>query len=415
MKLLHVCVVCAALFVLTSSAAAADLAGLPVTHIALVDERGAPWPKAEQLLPLVGFTPGDPFSRKAARDGIAFLYLKGLFRDIRVDAFTDDKGVRLVYTLLPVTIVESVRVTGNCALSTDAIKAELPRLENRELREDRLPDLKERVLALYRAEGYDAAEVNITASPAREPHRAKLTISIQEHEPTIIEAITFTGNTVFQDKDLLRVMKSRPGRPVKSGLLLDTDRAAIVEKYAEAGYPAARPGPVDISLRDGKAVVRMQIIEGRRVQARFSGNHAFSDKKLNGLLLIWSEHDDSPAIIESSVERIKTAYREAGYRDVDVAAESARDKGTLDLLFTITEGMRVTIKKIVITGAALLSPEQLKEELGLQEPGWFTSQPFQRTSLPTTRNISMTAMSTRDSLRLRSGAGWILPRTARKP
>ena len=89
-------------------------------------------------------------------------------------------------------------------------------------------------------------------------------------------------------------MKSRAGRPLKSGLLLDTDRAAIVEKYAEAGYPAARPGPVDISFRDGKAAVRMQIIEGRRVQVRFSGNHAFSDKELNGLLLIWSEHDDIP-------------------------------------------------------------------------------------------------------------------------
>lgn len=381
MKLLHLCVVCAALLVFTSSAAAADLSGLPVTQIALVDEHGAPWPNAEQLLPLVGFTPGAPFSRKAVRDGIAFLYLKGLFTDIRVDAFPDDKGVRLVYTLLPMTIVESVRVTGNRALSTDAIKAELPRLENRELQEDRLPGLRGRVLALYKAEGYDAAEVDITAVPARKPHRAMLTISIRENEPTVIEAITFTGNTVFQDKDLLRVMKSRPGKPVKSGLLLDTDRAAIVEKYAEAGYPAARPGPVDISSRDGKAAVRMQIIEGRRVQVRFSGNHAFSDKKLNGLLLIWSEHDDSPAIIESSVERIKTAYREAGYRDVEVTAKSAGEKGTLDLVFTITEGLRVTIKKIEITGAAFLSPKQLKEELGLQEPGWFTSQPFREDQL----------------------------------
>jgi outer membrane protein insertion porin family len=325
--------------------------------------------------------PGDVFSRKAVRDGIAFLYLKGLFTDIQVDAFPDDKGVRLVYTLLPKTIVEAVRVTGNHAVSTDAIKAELPRLVGQELREDRLPDLKERVLALYRAEGYDAAEAGIAVSPAKGPHRAVLTISIQEHEPTIIEAITFTGNTVFSDKDLLGEMKSRPGRPVKSGLLLDTDRDSIVEKYAEAGYPAARPGPVDISFRDGKAAVRMQIIEGRRVQVRFSGNHAYSDKELNGLLLIWSEHDDSPAIIESSVEKIKTAYRDAGYRDVDVTAKSTEEKGTLELVFTISEGPRVTVKKITITGAAFMSPKQLKEELGLQEPGWFTSEPFREDQL----------------------------------
>ena len=376
MKLLHLIAVCAALFLFISSAAADDLSGLPVTQITLVDEHGAPWPHPEQLLPLVGFKPGDVFSRKAVRDGIAFLYLKGRFTDIRAEAFPDGKGVRLVYTLLPMTIIEAVRVTGNHAVSTDDIKAALSRLEGQELRKERLPELRQRVLALYQAAGFEAAEVVIIAAAAKESYRSLLTISIQEHEPTIIDAITFTGNTVFQDKELLRVMKSRPGGTMKSDVLLDTDRAAIVAKYAEAGYPAARPGPVDISFRDGKAAVRMQIIEGRRVQVRFSGNHTFSDKELNGLLLIWSEYDASPAIIESSVEKIKTAYREAGYRDVEVAAKSIEENGTLGLVFTVAEGPRVTIKKIIITGAAFLSPKQLKEELSLQEPGWFTSQPF---------------------------------------
>jgi len=381
MKLLCLSVVCAALFTLISPAAAADLSGLPVTQITLVDEHGNPWPHPELLLPLVGFKPGDAFSRKAVRDGIALLYLKGRFRDIQADAFPDDKGVRLVYTLHPMTIIEAVRVAGNDVVSTDAIKAALPRLEGQELREDRFPDLRARILALYQAEGYESAEVGVAAAPAKDPYRAILAISLTEHKPTIIETITFTGNMAFPDKDLLRVMKSRPGRPLRSGLLLDTDRAAIVEKYADAGYPAARPGSVDIRFKDGKAAVNMKVIEGRRVRARFSGNHAFSDKELNGLLLIWSEHDDSPAIIESSVEKIKTTYRDAGYRDVVVVEKTMEEKGTLDLLFSIVEGPRVTIRKITITGAVALSPEQLKTEIGLQESGWFTSQPFREDQL----------------------------------
>ena len=48
------------------------------------------------------------------------------------------------------------------------IRAALPRLEGQELREDRLPEFKERVLALYRAEGYEAAEVDIAAGPAKD-------------------------------------------------------------------------------------------------------------------------------------------------------------------------------------------------------------------------------------------------------
>ena len=376
MKSLHTCAFCIVLLMLTSPAAAADLSGLPVTGISLVDEHGAPWPRAERLLPLAGLRPGDVFSPGAVRDGIAFLYLKGLFTDIQVDAFPDNKGVRLVYTLLPVTIIETVKVTGNHAVSTDAVRTALPRLEGQEFREDRLPELKERVLALYRDEGYVAAAIAMVAKPAKEPHRAVLTISIEEHEPTLIEAITFTGNTVFQDKDLLRVMKSRPGRPMRNSLLLETDRDAVLEKYWSTGYPAARTGPVNMSYRDSRATVRMQIIEGPKVRVRFSGNHAKSDKELRELLLIWSEHDASPAIIESSAEKIKTAYREAGYRDAAIAAKSIDGDGTLDVLFSVTEGPRVKTKNIIITGAVFMTPEQLKEELNLREPGWFTAEPF---------------------------------------
>ena len=50
-------------------------------------------------------------------------------------------------------------------------------------------------------------------------------------------------------------------------------------------------------------------------------------------------------------------------------------------MIAVAEGPRVTIKKITITGAVFMSPKQLKEELGLQEPGWFTSQPFREDQL----------------------------------
>ncbi len=376
MKLLHLCAVCAVLGMLISPAIAADLSGLPVTQITLVDEHGIPLPHPGPLLPLVGFKPGDVFSQRSVRDAIAFLYLKGRFADIQAGAFPEEKGVRVVFTLLPMTIVGSVRVTGNDAVSTGDILMALPRLEGREFREGGLSELRDRVRALYQAEGYESAEVAVSAAPAKEPYRAIVMIAITEHGPTIIGTITFTGNTAFQDTDLLGVMESRPGQPLKNGLLLEKDRAAIVQKYADAGYPAARPGPVDISFRDGKAAVRMQVIEGRKVNVRFSGNHVFSDKELNGLLLIWSEHDDTPAIIESSVEKIKTAYREEGYRDVAVVGKSIEEQGALELLISVVEGPRVKVATITITGAAFMSPEQLKEELGLREPGWFTSQPF---------------------------------------
>ena len=137
--------------------------------------------------------PGDVFSGAVVRDGISLLYLKGLFKDIRVEAFPDAKGVRLVYVLVPVTIVEDIEVRGNHALSTDTISDALKSIEGKELRDKKLAALKDDVLALYQAAGYYGAEVNFRVQPLATPHRVRLTVSVREAKPTRIEDITFFG------------------------------------------------------------------------------------------------------------------------------------------------------------------------------------------------------------------------------
>jgi hypothetical protein len=85
---------------------------------------------------------------------------------------------------------------------------------------------------------------------------------------------------------------------------------AILKKYTDAGYPAAKPGPVDMSFRNNRAFVRILGTEGPKVSVRFSGNRVFGANALTKALLIWSEHDVSDSVLDSSVDRIKTLYHE---------------------------------------------------------------------------------------------------------
>src|SRR5512134_3636569 len=124
------------LFVAVSTTAAADFSGLTVTSITVKDEQGAAWPNPEALLPLMVVAPGAPYSREDVRKGIGYLYLKGLFRDVRVDGFPEDGGVRLEYTLYPVTIVDRIEIRGNDSLSRSAIvRGAMAEVEGKELRE----------------------------------------------------------------------------------------------------------------------------------------------------------------------------------------------------------------------------------------------------------------------------------------
>lgn|SRR5574341_76727 len=363
-------------FICAFPAQSADYSGLPITRIHFKDDLGNPWPDPGRLLPLAVAKQGSPFSRGDIRQGLEYLYLNGRFRDIRVEAFPEDNGVRLEYTLFPVTIVEKVAIEGNHAMSTSRLKDILGRTGGKEYREEKLAELRRDVLSLYEIEGYFDADVEFRAVPADEPRRVVLRAIIAESEPTVIEDIRFAGNAAFPEKDLRSALESRKGRPLRRDLLLDTDRDTLRTKYADAGYPAAKIGPVDMRFVNRRALITVKVEEGPRVVARFSGNREFSDRKLKETLLIWQEQDVSDAAIESSVDRVKVLYRDEGYADAAVEAKKIAGPGFLELDFSIQEGPRLTVEEIRTKGNTVFKEKDLMAGMGLRESGWFRSRPF---------------------------------------
>lgn len=354
----------------------ASFSGLTITRIEIKDDRGALWPKPEQVLSLIVVKPGDRFSGAAIREGIATLYLKGSFTNIRVEAFPDNGGVRLEFVLFQKTIVDAIAVHGNNALSTSTIRDILAGIEGKEPREEKLALLKADLLTLYQTEGFYNADVTLRTELLKEPHRVALHADIREAEQTLLEEVTFSGNSAFTDRDLLKAMKSEPGSPLKRDLLLDADREAILKKYGDAGYPTAQSGPVNIRFKDNKAFVHIQVTEGPHVMVRFGGNRVFSDKKLSQTLLIWSEHDISDSVVDSSADKIRSLYREKGYADAVVEAKKTVTPAGVNLEFSVQEGPRVTVKEISIKGNTLFATKEIKDRMALRESGWFLSRPF---------------------------------------
>jgi len=366
----------ALLLISPAHASPSRFAGLTIMRIDITDDQGRPWPRPGQILSLIGQKPGAVFSVPAVRDGISLLYLKGLFRDIRVEAFPDNSGVRLVYRVAPITVVEEVKIHGNHALSTGTITEGLGSMEGKELRDDRLSALRADLLALYQAEGYYDASVNFRTEPLAELHRVLLHVDIHESAPSRIEGIAFSGVTVFRDKELLKVMKSRNGSRLKRDVLLDTDTEAITKKYAASGYPAAKAGPIGMTFRDKKAFLSITVIEGPLVTVKFTGNEEFGSSKLSKALLIWSEHDVSDNLIDSSADKIKNLYREKGYAGATVGVAKTVRPCCLDLTFIINEGPRVTVDRIVVRGNRVFTTEQIKGQMALRESGWFSGKPY---------------------------------------
>jgi outer membrane protein insertion porin family len=343
--------------------------GLPITRIDVRDDRGLPLQRPDQIMQLIGLKTGDLYSGTAIRQSLSLLYLKGIYKDIRVEAVPDNGGLRITYILVPITVVEKLVIDGNSSVSNDAIRDAAPRIEGKELNEEKFPSLRADILELYQAEGFYDTAVDFRVQTL-EPHHVALHIDIREGAPTRIAAINFIGNTLFREKSLLAVMKSDVNDRLRRDQLLDKDREAILKKYSDAGHPAAKIGPVNISFRDHSAFVRIFVSEGPRVKVSFSGNSSISGNKLQQSLLIWSEHDVSNEVIDSSIDKIIRLYREQGYPDVSVVVNKSEKPGILDLEFVIAEGPHVTIGKIDLRGNEAFTAKEIKKQMALREPGW---------------------------------------------
>jgi outer membrane protein insertion porin family len=402
MLLLRSAVMALAILLLAPAAHSAPsaLSGRVITGIVLKDDFGNPWQRPDQIEELIGVKAGDILTGAAVREGLSLLYLKGIFRDIIVEAFPENDGVRLEYTFIPITIVEKVVLHGGRWRLKGPVTDALSPLTGKELRLDKLPGFRTDVLALYEAEGYYDAHVSFriesgpvsdreplqaaaaqTAPPIAvndklDPHRAVIHVDISEGKPTILEKIEFSGNAAIGEKDLLAAIKSRAGSRLRRDRLLDADKEAILNKYGDAGYPAAKVGPVNINFHDHRAYVRISISEGPRVTVRFTGNRALKSKRLKQAILVWSERDTSDTTIDGSVDKIKTLYREQGYADAAVEAKKTAGPGAVDLDFIIDEGPRVTVRHIALQGNTAFTSKEIKKGMALREPGWSWSFPF---------------------------------------
>ncbi|WP_354260121.1 outer membrane protein assembly factor BamA, partial [Bradyrhizobium sp. F1.13.3] len=144
-------------------------------------------------------------------------------------------------------------------------------------------------------------------------------------------------------------------------------RATPDGRYDSAALDAALKGLIATELFDqvkidraGDAVV-VHLVEAR-VLARvvFEGNKKIKDEDLAAVVQSKAREPLQRATLQADVGRIMEAYRHVGHIDVRVVPEIIdRGKDSVDLVFTITEGAKMTVRQINFVGNHAFGKRQL--------------------------------------------------------
>ena len=213
------------------------------------------------------------------------------------------------------------------------------------------------------------------------------------HERPIVQKVTFLGNRKVKLKHLQSWTGLKAGSPFDH----EANRQAvnrIEQEYRDKGFYFVKV-TLEKGGNPGEREIVFRIDEGPKVRVQhrtFEGNDFWNNgdlkKNLASKEALLGEIPGFPGIgglyhpetLPQDTEALKQFYRSVGFFDAEVRVEPrfSPDRASVDLHFTIKEGVRYKVRDIRYQGNDVIPTAQLKGESKLNSGDYFNAQPLSR-------------------------------------
>src|SRR5690606_17186935 len=293
----------------TSPAAAANI-------ISAVEVKGNQRISADTIRAQLLISPGEAYDPARADRSVRKLFATGQFADVRIE----QRGAKLIVTVVENPILASVKIEGSSAIGTDKLhplhkmKTGAPytpakaRADAVQLRDD------------YQKLGYNQAVVEPRTTTAGEG-RIDLVFAIREGELNKVRSITFVGNRAFSDgqlRDVITTTQSGWLDFLKSNLGFDEERLAVDREllrrhYLKNGYADVEVSPhhAEFDPATKTYAISFKIDEGEQYTfgavSIDSAVPGLDERTLGDALLVKTGEVCNAELIEKSEEKLMAA------------------------------------------------------------------------------------------------------------
>ena len=213
----------------------------------------------------------------------------------------------------------------------------------------------------------------ITSAIERTENVIKVIYNVKPGEAYRIEDVQFEGLRSFSSSGLKRELELRRKIPFLSWIsgqrIFELPRE-IELLYKNHGFPQTRVNlSFEIKGKGAKAIFRIE--EGRQEKVEniaIEGAMLFSEETLLGQIGSRAGGPYYQVDVQKDVDKLENFYLNQGTRGTEASAmEERKTDDLVSIRFTIREGKRVKIEKIVITGIVATRRRTILKELRIQE------------------------------------------------
>lgn len=330
---------------------------------------------------------GDVFDPELITSDVRALYELGFFEDIRVDAEGFEGGLRIAFVLKEKPIIRSLSFEGNDKVSDSDIREKLEFAARTVYSPAAVAQAVRQLESIYREKSYYQVEVETKTEPLTEGE-VNLVFIIEENEKHHVSAVRFSGNEVFSDGQLAKVMKTKRRGLFSfltgSGKLVDEtleeDRQRLLNHYQNYGYLEARVGSPEVTVdEDGRKIeILVPITEGGQFTLgtlAMTGDDLFTLDEIKAAMTSSEGDIFKRSTFSADLFSINQLYSERGYAyvKVDYSSKLNLDTRSVDVTVLIDRGEQVRIGRIVITGNISTRDKVIRRNITFKEGDIFNS------------------------------------------
>lgn len=321
----------------------------------------------------------DLYNAESLRKDVQAIYGLGNFEDVTVDVSDVTGGVQVSFRVVEKPMIKRIDFKGNKKIAGSKLRDAISLKENDPLDKLKLNLDVEKIITLYKDEGFAAAQVEpfTTSDPT---NHVTATFYITEGTQVLIEEVELQGVTAFPVKKISKLMKKTRRKKVFKQETLTKELETVTKFYKNHGYQNVKIGDSKQIFNADKTRLRLviPIEEGPLFHfgvSRFSGNLIFPSEKLLPSFQYKQGEVFNQDKLDATVAKLQDQYGALGYIRVQIKPSFAQDtaRGVVDIEFVINEGEVVYVDRIGVEGNTHTKEFVIRREIKLKEGDPFSS------------------------------------------
>ncbi|MDD6088264.1 MAG: outer membrane protein assembly factor BamA [Desulfovibrionaceae bacterium] len=383
---------------------AGKMAGDTVHSGAIADirVRGLRVLDADAILMRLSIRKGDPVDLDKINDEVKKIWNLGYFSDVRADIESDVEGKVLVFTVQEKPKIEDVVINGSEAVKKDDILAAMSLKTGSVMNERLLSEDIQKIMELYRKEGYYLVEISHHTEARRDGSSALLVFDVKEGNKLYIKEVKIEGLDQLDEGDVKKqlalqergILSWFTGTGVLREEHMERDTNAITVFGWNQGFVDIRVSAPEISYEEDGIIVTFRVNEGIRYklgEIGFRGDLIDTEERLFEVIAL-DEHKEleeywSATVMNNDIKALTDYYSNFGYAyaEVNVDTRKNMEEQSIDVIYAVTKKQKVFVRRVNLDGNMRTRDNVILRELRLADGDVFDGSKLRRTNERLTR------------------------------